>query len=152
QHLERFTVEPPPGGADVTLRHLLTHRSGIGELPTVADMARRTAWGWAEPGDDPADLAAIYRGTLRTDVPADTKWAYANHAFAVLGQVVEDVVGQPFASYMQQRLFSPLGMTSTGYVRNDAIARQLATGSHWMFGRLRYLKDYDLALLGPGSV
>lgn len=152
RYLRTFTVEPPAGGSEVTLRHLLTHTSGIGELPSVGDMARREVWGMGAPRAVPAALGSIYRGTLQTEVPAGSKWAYANHAFAVLGQVVEDVAGEPFASYMQEHLFAPLGMDSTGYVRNDHIHAQLATGSHWILGRLRTVKDYDLTLLGPGSV
>lgn len=152
RYLKSFTVEPPAGAPSVTLRHLLTHTSGIGEVPRVRDMVRREAWGLGAPRAAPALLGLIYRGALHTDVPAGSKWAYANHAFAVVGQVVEDVVGEPFALYMQKHLFSPLGMDSTGYVRNDRIHAQLATGSHWLLGRLRSVKDYDLTVLGPGSV
>lgn len=152
RYLKTFTVEPPAGGAVVTLRHLLTHTSGIGEVPRIGDLVRREVWGAGAPRAAPASLGTIYRGTLHTDVPAGSKWAYANHGFAVLGQVVEDVAGEAFASYMQERLFAPLGMDSTGYVRNDRIHAQLATGSHWILGRLRTVKDYDLTLLGPGSV
>src|SRR5262249_45820596 len=147
-----FTLEPPPGGGAVTVRHLLTHTSGIGELPRVADVTRRESWGMGAPRAEPAVLASLYRGALRTEVPAGSKWAYANHAFAVLGQVVEDIAGEPLAPYMLERVFLPLGMESTGYVRDDAMDAQLATGSRWLFGRLRAAKDYDLTLLGPGSV
>src|SRR5439155_18286831 len=45
-----------------------------------------------------------------------------------------------------------LGMDSTEYVRTDRTDDRLAAGYHWMFGQLRGLKDYDLSLLGPGSV
>lgn len=152
RHLETFTVDPPAGGPDVTIRHLLTHTSGIGEVPRIGDLARREVWGDGRPRVEPADLASIYRGALHTDVAAGSKWAYANHAFAVLGQVVEDLTGEPFARHMHQHLFAPLGMEHTGYVRNDAIEATLATGSHWMFGRFGTVKDYDLSLLGPGSV
>src|SRR5262245_58551390 len=95
--LTAFTIEPPEGGADVTFRHLLTHTSGIGEVPRVSDLVRRAAWGAGKPGTAGADLAAIYQGTLRPDSVTGAKWAYANHGFAVLGQVIEEVAGRPFA-------------------------------------------------------
>ena len=150
--LATFTVEPPPGGADVTFRHLLTHTSGIGEVPRVSDLVRPKAWGMGKPGTSGADLAAIYRGTLRPDSVAGSKWAYANHGFAVLGQLVEDISGRPFAEHMIEQLFDPLGMASTEYTRTDRTAGRVATGYHWLFDRYNALKDYDLALLGPGSV
>src|SRR5437016_10386397 len=46
-HLKTFRVEAPPGGSDVTFRHLLTHTAGIGELPRVSDVVRRASWGMA---------------------------------------------------------------------------------------------------------
>ena len=98
----------------------------------------------------PSDLGALYRGTLRTEVAAGSKWAYANHGFAVLGQLVEDIAGRPFADHMRERVLQPLGMTETDYVRTERVADELATGYHWVFGRFRPLKDYDLTLLGPG--
>jgi len=151
-YLKAFTVEPPAGGPAVTVRHLLTHTSGIGELPRLSALRDRRQFGLGPPGADPADLASLYRGSLRPEVPAGSKWAYANHAFAVLSQVVEDLAGEPFAAYMDQRVFKPLGMDSTSFRRNHRIQAQLAGGSHWILGRLRPVKDYDLTILGPGSV
>ena len=152
KYLRAFTVDPPSGGPEVTFRHLLTHTAGIGELPRVSDLVRRQAWGSGKPGAAAADLGALYRGRLRTEVPAGSKWAYANHGFAVLAQVVQDISGRPFAEHMLEQVFEPLGMTSTDYRRTERTADQLATGYHWLFGRLRPLKDYDLTVQGPGSV
>ena len=152
KHLTSFRIEPPADGRDVTFRDLLTHTSGIGEAPRRSDLACRAVWGWGEPGTAPADLAALYGGVLRPDTAAGAKWAYANHGFAVLGQVVEDLTGQSFGAYMHEHVFGPLGMEHTEYTRTDRTADDVATGYHWMFGRFRALKDYDLALLGPGSV
>jgi CubicO group peptidase (beta-lactamase class C family) len=152
KHLKAFRVEPPPGAPEVTFRHLLTHTAGIGELPRIGDVTSRAAWGSGRPYAPASDLAALYRGVLRTEVPAGSKWAYANHGFAVLGQLVEDIAGGPFAEHMREHVLQPLGMANTDYVRSERVSDALATGYHWMFGRFRPLKDYDLTLLGPGSV
>jgi CubicO group peptidase (beta-lactamase class C family) len=152
KYLATFTVEPPQGAPEVTFRHLLTHTAGIGELPRVTDIVRPASWGMGKPGTAGADLSALYRGTLRPDSPAGAKWAYANHGFAVLGQLVEDMAGRPFADHMQDRVFRPLGLVSTEYTRTARTASHLAAGHHWMFSRFRPVKDYDLAVLGPGSV
>jgi CubicO group peptidase (beta-lactamase class C family) len=150
--LTKFAIEPPPGGPDVTFRHLLTHTAGIGEVPRIGDLVRREAWGMGKPRAPAADLGVVYRGSLRTETMAGAKWAYANHGFAVLGELVEAINGGSFAEHMHERLFAPLNMTSTGYTRTDLIDPRLATGYHWVLGRLRSVKDYDLTLLGPGSV
>jgi CubicO group peptidase (beta-lactamase class C family) len=152
KYLTAFTVEPPSGGEPVTARHLLTHTAGIGEAPRVPDFVRKEVWGMGPPRTAAANLSALYGGTLRPETAAGAKWAYANHGFAVLQQLVEDVSGQSFGPYMHEHLFAPLGMNSTEYTRTDRTADQLATGSHWVLGRLGDVKDYDLAILGPGSV
>ena len=151
-YLKTFRVDSPPGAPEVTFRHLLTHTAGIGELPRVSDLVRRAASGMGRPGSPPADLALLYAGSLRPEVAAGTKWAYANHGFAVLGQLVEDISGDPFASYMRDHVFDRLGMASTDYLRSERVAGKVAAGDHWILGQLRPVKDYDLGLLGPGSV
>jgi CubicO group peptidase (beta-lactamase class C family) len=150
--LKTIRIASPPGAPAVTFRHLLTHTSGIGELPKASDLWRREAWGAGPPSTDPADLATLYGGTLRTDVAAGSKWAYANHGFAVLGQLVEDISGRPFDEYMREHVLRPLGMERADYRRTERVSDTLATGYHWMFGRFRAVKDYDLTLYGPGSV
>jgi CubicO group peptidase (beta-lactamase class C family) len=41
-------------------------------------------------------------------------WAYSSPAYALLAHIVEQVSGEPYASYLQRRIFQPVGMTSTG--------------------------------------
>ena len=152
KYLSNLVVKAPPGAPDVTIRHLLTHTGGIGEVPRVRDLVRREIWGAGRPNAAPADVSAIYGGVLRTEVPAATKWAYANHGFAVLGKLVEDVSGQSFADYTRQRIFDPLGMTKTDAVRSTRVSEGRADPSHWLLGRFRWVNDYDVTLMGPGSV
>lgn len=152
QHLKGFQLQPPPGGPPVTFRHLLTHTAGIGELPQIADALRPAARGLAPPGAPATDLAALYHGVLRPEVAAGTKWAYANHGFAVAGQLVQDLSGVPLPEYMRERLFDRLGMASSDYVRSDRVAGTVAVGHRWRGGRLRPVADYDRSLLGAGAV
>ena len=151
-YLKTFRVEAPPDAPEVTFHHLLTHTSGIGELPKVSDLWRREAWGGGRPFTAPSDLATLYGGALRTEVAAGSKWAYANHGFAVLGQLVQDISGRPFAEYMRERVLEPLGMDRSDYLRTEGVAETLAAGYHWVFGRFRAMTDYDLTLLAAGAV
>jgi hypothetical protein len=61
-------------------------------------------------------------------VEPGTAFAYSNHGFATLGQIVEDVTGQSLDAYLRQHLFEPLGMVDTSLVRTERIASRLATG------------------------
>jgi CubicO group peptidase (beta-lactamase class C family) len=153
EHLRGFTIVPRPGWPDVTFRHLLTHTSGIGEIPRLSDVVRPPAFGLDKPGSRGVDLAALYRGAIRPEVPAGTKWAYANHGFAIAGQLVQDISGIPLPEYMRKRVFDPLGMISTDYLRTDRVMRgAVATGHRTKKDRPRPVRDYDRSLLGPGAV
>lgn len=151
-YLKGLRIEAPPDAPEVTFRHVLTHTAGIGELPRISDLVRREAWGAGRPNARPADLADLYGGTLQAEVAAGSKWAYANHGFAVLGRLVEDIAGGSFAEHMREHVLQPLGMANADYSRTEAVADALATGYHWILGRFRPVKDYDITLLGPGSV
>ena len=137
KYLKAFRVEPPPGRAG---GHLSSPADPHGRDRRAAsdrgrDQSRRVGAG--PPYAPASDLAALYGGVLRTEVPAGSKWAYANHGFAVLGQLVEDIAGGAFAEHMQEHVLQPLGMANTDYVRSEHVSDTLATGYHWMFGRFR---------------
>jgi CubicO group peptidase (beta-lactamase class C family) len=63
---------------------------------------------------------------LRPEVSAGTKWAYANHGFAVAGQLIQDLSGVPLPKYMRGPLFDALAMGSSDYVRSDRVAGAVA--------------------------
>jgi hypothetical protein len=73
-------------------------------------------------------LAEFYGRGLRADVRPGTRWAYSNHGFAALGQIVEDVSGEPLDRYLRGHVFAPLGMEHTDLVLSDLLRRDLATG------------------------
>jgi CubicO group peptidase (beta-lactamase class C family) len=152
EYLKSFRIESPPGWPDVTFRHLLTHTAGIGQIPRLSDVVHPAAFGIDEPGSGGVDLAALYRGALRPEIPAGGKWAYANHGFAVAGQLVQDISGVPLPEYLRDRVFDPLGMSRTDYLRTDRVAGDVGTGYRVRKGQLRPVRDYDRSLLGPGAV
>jgi CubicO group peptidase (beta-lactamase class C family) len=153
EHLRSYRLAPARTSfRPVTIRQLLTHTGGIGEVRSLSDLFRPTV-GLATARERPVPpLADYYRGRLRVEVDPGTKWAYANHGFATLGQLVEDVSGEPFASYMRKHVFGPLGMDSTDFVRTDSIQDQLATGYALRRHGLKAVKDRDIAVQGAGSV
>jgi CubicO group peptidase (beta-lactamase class C family) len=136
----------------VTLRHLLTHTAGVRAVRTAADLVR-PALGWGTRAGRPVPpLAEYYRGGLHIDIEPGTHWAYSNNGFATLGQIVEDVSGQPFARYLRERIFGPLGMENSDLVRSERVRPQLATG--YMLGRrgLRAVTDREIVQAGGGSI
>jgi CubicO group peptidase (beta-lactamase class C family) len=152
EHLRSAGVESPHGAPPVTVRHLLTHSAGIGEVRTWRDLARPMIGLASKAGEPPPELAEYYRGGVRTEVAPGTKWAYANHGFALLGLLVQDMRRAPFADVMRERIFDPLGMAHTDFVRSDRVRDRLATGyALRRGGRMKPVKDHEVAVGPAGS-
>jgi CubicO group peptidase (beta-lactamase class C family) len=105
---ENFLTEEHP----VTLRLLLTHQAGLnrpeggfswedGSVPTLL----QTLDGVAPAQNDPAVV----------EYEPGSKWQYSNFGYLVIQQLLEDVVGEPFATIARKTVFEPLGMKSSTF-------------------------------------
>jgi len=135
-----------------TLRHLLTHTAGVRAVRGPSDMLRpELGWG-VRAGRQAPSLAEYYRGGLHFDFEPGTRWAYTNHGFATLGQIVEDVSGLPLALYLQERVFKPLGMESSSLIESERLRTRLATGYAIRSRGLVPVPEHQIAPAGGGSV
>ena len=153
EHLRAFRIEHhDPATPPVTIRHLLTHTAGLGELRRWSDLARPTI-GLASKLDRPLpSLTDFYAPVLSAELEPGAKWAYANHGFAALGQLVEDVAGEPFAERLRKRIFERLGMEHTDFLRTDRVRNGLAIGYALRRGRLKPVKDTEIVVAPAGSI
>jgi CubicO group peptidase (beta-lactamase class C family) len=111
-----------------TVRHLLTHTSGI---PEMVHPSRALMYVFGESvklGQPLPTLSEYYKGGLRQVAEPGTRFMYTDHNFATLGQIVEDVSGKPLDRYFRERIFEPLGMGDTDLVRSERVRSRLATG------------------------
>ena len=160
-YLRAYQLIPPSAGfRPATLRHLLTHTAGIPEVRHVSDLLHPD-WGPFEGrppvlsvkfGEPLPSLAEYYRGGLRVVAEPGTAFAYSNHGFATLGQIVEDVSGTPLDRYFREQIFQPLGMETPTCVRSERIASRLATG--YTLGRrgAQAVPDRDWIGAGGGGI
>ncbi len=157
QHLKSYKVlHRDPFAPPVTIRHMLTHTSGIGEVPKVwvgiKEMITNKPDPLLRPGDPIPPLGEYYEGCLEPEIYPGQKWAYANHAFGTLGQLIEDVSGEPFPEYMCRHVFEPLGMTKSDFLYSEKVKDTLATGYAFKKGRLQPVDFYMFPDLAAGSV
>jgi CubicO group peptidase (beta-lactamase class C family) len=126
----------PDYGRTITIRHLLTHTSG---LKDYEDLMPRTDPGL--PVDEvqihDAGVMARLKQQKGTIFPPGSRWAYSNSGYVLLGLVVERVAGSPFPDFLRERIFLPLAMTNTvayvpgrNEVRNRAFGHSLE-GQGW---------------------
>lgn len=104
EELVRFLAAPAPALQGVTLRHCLTHTSGLAP--------------WEKLHSQGLSREEILR-RVRASVPQrapGTGYAYSDLGYILLGEVVEAVSGQSVAEFAARRVFGPLGMKETGYL------------------------------------
>lgn len=114
-------VIPAPGDADIRIKHLLTHTSGLGDFLWRPQMmsANRAQY----------RLIADYLPLLKDDRPSftpGTKWSYSNTGFLLLGAILEKVEGLPYDGAIARRVFQRAGMTETGNLDLDLVPKGIS--------------------------
>jgi CubicO group peptidase (beta-lactamase class C family) len=121
--LQQFLPDFPAQGHRVTIRHLLTHTSGIKSYtdlgPEWQDKMRLDL--------THAQLVALFRDKPFDFAPG-TRFLYDNSGFYLLGMIVELVSGQPYAAYLNQHVFAPLGLRATSYCDDRKLLPHRASG------------------------
>lgn len=109
QHLPSFTLKGGKGG-DITIRHLITHRSGISTLDGNRDHAitRRDEGVTAEL------VAGLSKVTPVSEPGA--AYQYSNANYLTLQLLIETLTGNPLEDELNARIFTPLGMENSGTV------------------------------------
>jgi CubicO group peptidase (beta-lactamase class C family) len=96
-----------PGLGSITIRHLLTHTSGLSDTLKAAVTVRRA--GESAPEAD----EVLKRYQLKSIRPAGKKVEYANVGYAILGAVIARVSGQSYSAAIEKNILCPLGMNAT---------------------------------------
>ena len=135
--VERY-VDSLPYGSRVTIRHLISHTSGIPNpipLRWVHPEARHESF------DENAALATVLHDHPRLSFEPGTKYAYSNIGYWLLGKIVERASGETFSSYVSEHILRPLSIAprELGYVVADPAHH--ATG---------YLEKYSFMNLAKG--
>lgn len=103
-----FNPQNDPRRAQVTVRMLLTHTSGIG-----GDLSRQGPWGLVAADRSEGIRRAM---TAPLEFPPGEVFHYSDIGFILLGTLVEQLSGQPLDRYAQTHIFAPLDMTDTRYL------------------------------------
>lgn len=110
-------------GDRVTIAQLLGHTSGIRSytsLPGFREKQARSAYTVSE------FVKQFASGELEFE--PGTKWSYSNSGYFLLGAIIEKVTGKPYAQVLQERIFRPLGMESSGYDVSATLLPKRASG------------------------
>ena len=145
--VKRWFAGLPPAADGVTIRHLLTHTSGLVDYEDVM------------PGDldaqlRDADVLRLLETQDRTYFEPGSRYRYSNSGYALLALVVESASGQSFQDFLRERIFLPLGMSGT-LARVDggpAVGERAYGYSRMDDGWTRTDQSPTSAVLGDGGI
>jgi CubicO group peptidase (beta-lactamase class C family) len=164
QHVDWFDLRYE-GAPEITIRHLLTHTSGLPRDANIAHWTDNVFQDWDE----------VIRTTheRRPTMPPEQEFSYSNLGYSLLGAVIETVSGEAWEAYIQRHILDPLGMdktvvalrgneadVATGYLRYDEeYQRQAApfaetrgfSASASMASSIRDLAKYAHFHMNPGT-
>jgi CubicO group peptidase (beta-lactamase class C family) len=155
----------PDYGRAITIRHLLTHTSGMPDYEDLMDIA--PTWTVAHQIQDDEVLDLLKHQSSGKFAPG-TSWSYSNSGYVVLGLVVARLAGEPFDQFLHDRIFAPLQMSRTlayikgknspperayghtkegdGFVESDQSSTSATLGDGGVYSNLVDLAKWDAAL------
>lgn len=154
--LKKYLSIPYP---DITIRHLLTHTSGLPDYQAIMD----THWDKSKVAGNPEILDYLNRYAPPKNFEPGERYEYSNTAYVILASVVEKVTGKDFIELSRAWIFEPLGMKDTDIrtLAEKAAVENFAAG-HLQDSLGNYVKanrfhssDYTVWLgnrKGPGRV
>jgi CubicO group peptidase (beta-lactamase class C family) len=123
----KYLKDAPPAWNQVTIRELLSHTAGFTDYPDNFDFRRD----YTE-----AQLLKIVEG-IPLAFPPGIKWSYSNLGYLTLGILIHQVTGKFYGDFLQQRIFGPLGMTTTRIISEADIVPNRAAGYRLVKGELK---------------
>jgi len=132
--VRKYVPELPDYGKPLTIRHMLSHTSGLRDWGSVESIA-----GWPRTTREYTHAHVLDTVSRQKSLNFDpgTNWSYSNTGFNLAAIIVSRVSGMSFAEFSKQRMFTPLGMTRTSWrddhtriVKGRAIAYTESNGEY----------------------
>src|SRR5207249_1533361 len=127
----------------ITLRQLMTHRSGLVREPPVGHYF----------DDRKSSLEEMVRSLNRTTLiyEPESRIKYSNAAIGVVGYVLQQTQKAPFAKYLQEKLLDPMGMKRSSFEPKPALTRDLAHSLMWTYhGREFEAPTFEMGIAPAG--
>ena len=117
----------PDTWKDITIRHLLSHTSGLGDYLPEIDLRRD----YTE-----AQYLESFTKTPLAFQPGEN-WDYSNVGYVTLGILIRKITGQFYGDFLRQRIFQPLGMTTARPISESDIVPNRAAGYRLVAGEIK---------------
>ena len=125
--ISKYFPDVPASWKDMTVWHLLTHTSGLGDYPPEIDLRRDYT--------EEELFASFKKAPL--DFAPGSSWNYSNAGYATLGMLIGKVTGKFYGDFLQERIFKPVGMTTARIISEADIVPNRAAGYRLLAGELK---------------
>src|ERR1041385_7762945 len=125
--ITKYFADGPTAWRDITVRHLLTHTSGMTDYPEDFDLRR----------DYTEDELYQRIKTIPLAFQPGEKWSYSNLAYVMLGILIHKVSGKFYGDFLQDRIFKPLEMSTARIISEADIIPNRAAGYRLVNGQLK---------------
>jgi D-alanyl-D-alanine carboxypeptidase len=136
-----------PHSAEVTLRQLLAHTSGLHDY---LDLSTEDLYRLASQPISYDDLIERV-SSLPLDFEPGSRWSYSNTGYLLLGKVIETVSGETYKGYLQHHVFVPLHMTNTFTTAEEQRLSNKAIGYYHVGGKLERAPIIDPVWAGAAG-
>jgi CubicO group peptidase (beta-lactamase class C family) len=133
--LIKYIPESPAAWKDVTIRELLTHTSGIADYGGEEETMGKGVINFRKDYIEEELVQAFAK--MPMDFAPGEKWSYSNTGYVLLGIVIHRVTGKFYGDVWQERIFQPLGMTSTRIISEADIVPSRSSGYRLAKGELK---------------
>ena len=123
--ITKFIPDYPTQGNKITIEHLLTHTSGIPTYSGMEDPEKKLAFDCT-----PTEVIDFFKNLPMRFAPG-TKWEYSNSGYFLLGYIIEIITGKPYAEYLEENFFRPLGMINSRFASNKNIVKNRVGAYSW---------------------
>jgi len=143
--ISKYLKDTPKAWSEITIRHLLTHTSG---LPNYTDLA---GFEYSRHLSQAQFITLV--GVHPLQFAPGSQWSYCNTGFNLLGDIIENVSHQSYWEFMRTRIFTPLGMTNTASRDPRRIIPQRAHGYETNAAGQFVNRDYDITdIFSAGAI
>ena len=136
----KYVTDCPAAWQPITIKNLLTHTSGIPNYTSFPDFAKTTVMPITT-----AEMTDLLK-TKPLDFIPNEKYSYSNSGFYMLGVIIEKVSGKTYADFLQENIFTPLGMKNTGYDNPLKIIKNRARGYQREAGKILNASYMDMSV------
>jgi CubicO group peptidase (beta-lactamase class C family) len=136
----KYVAECPAAWKPITVKHLLTHTSGVPNYTSFPDFAKTTIL----PITNAEMIATLKEKTL--EFKPGEKFAYSNSGYYLLGEIIEKASGKSYTDFLQENIFTPLGMKQTGYDSPLKIIKNRAAGYARQGGQILNASYMDMSV------